>query len=334
MRQVEKVVVWLTAMGVLVAAIYFSHRWDEKSGIDPIYVILLLVVGSLAFRAPRKLLIDVLSRVSKFSFGGVEVTLQVADAVAAAAALPFADEDEDAGERKLTIVGDSWRKDPAEAMARLQRRLEKRLRWIEGEIYATRIPSNAKTIERLRAGGLIHPFERRIAEAVLEIAPTDLGRDIDRGRDTKEAAIRFVERADKVVQQFRLIPFDKRLRLELEARGLRIIDIGGQHEKRWPDFYALDREDHTGARQPFRIAVRMALNKNSKLIERTRKRFLNGNKWPETPFDDMAQPVIVYPQTSKTEPADCKKVPAYKYEGFLAQIDEYMTTNLTPAQGG
>ena len=311
------------ALALICVAVLVSHDWDPKSGIDPLYVILALVAGSFIFPAPRMLLREVLSRMSKLSFGGVEVTLQVVDAVAAAEILPLGSEEDDDGSRELRIVGEDWRKDPRGAVALLQRKLDHRLRWIEREIYATKIPSNSKTLERLRAGGLIKPFEERIAVTLEGISSGALARSLEGRSERQEAAVRFVERADRVVNQFRLIAFDARVRRELELRGLKILDIRSQPSGRWPDFYAYDPADEHGAKRPFRVVVRMATVKDSELIDRARSRLRRNPR--ETPLEALAQHIVVYPQGSRATPDEDAEFPALRYEEFLARIDAYMT---------
>lgn len=311
------------ALALIAAAVLVSHDWEPKSGLDPLYVVLTLVVGSFLFSGPRRLLRELLSRMSKLSFGGVEVTLQVTDAVAAAELLPLSNEDAEDGKRELKIVGEDWRKDPRAALAKLKGKLDRRLRWIEREIYATKIASNAATLEKLRAGGLIKPFEQRIAVTVEDLTGEALERSLEGRGERQEAATRFVERADRVVNQFRLIAFDARVRLDLADRGLKILDIRNQPEGRWPDFYVYDPKDKRRAKSPLRLAVRMATVKDSKLIENARNR-LRGNR--ETPLDASTQCVIVYPQGSRATPDGDVEIPALRYEDFLAMIDAYMTT--------
>src|ERR1044072_858071 len=142
----------LAALVLLGIAVWVSHDWDPKSGIAPLYVILALGAVALAFPAPR----EWLRNVTKISLGGIEVTRQVEDAVAAASALPVTDEDADTeSRRKFKIIGEDWRKDPGGTLATLQVKLDERLHWLEREIYATHISSGTKTIEKLRASGLI-----------------------------------------------------------------------------------------------------------------------------------------------------------------------------------
>jgi hypothetical protein len=310
----------LAALVLLGIAVWVSHDWDPKSGIDPLYVILALGAVALAFPAPR----EWLRNVTKISLGGIEVTRQVEDAVAAASALPVTDEDADTeSRRKFKIIGEDWRKDPGGTLATLQVKLDERLHWLEREIYATHISSGTKTIEKLRASGLIRPFEARLANAVKEVSPKTIERDMNGGGETKEAAIRFIERADRVVHQIRLIAFDALVRRELEARGMRIVDIHGQPRGRWPDFYAFDPCDaEKQERKPLRISVRMARTKDSNLLGDTRERLKN--RWPETPFDHNVQRVIVYPETAVTPAKGDADIPALKYGAFLEALDDYL----------
>lgn len=308
------------ALVLLGLAVLVSHDWNPKSGIDPLYVVLALGAVALAFPTPR----EWLKNVTKISLGGIEVTRQVEDAVAAASALPVTDEDADTElRRRFKIIGEDWRKDPGGALARLQVKLDERLHWLEREIYATHISTGSKTIEKLRASGLIRPFEARLASAVKEVSPATIERDMSTGGETKEAAIRFVERADRVVHQLRLIAFDALVRRELEARGMRVADIHGQPRGRWPDFYAFDPGDaEKREKQPLRISVRLARTKDSNLLGDTRERLKS--RWPETPFDHEVQRVIVYPETAETPAKGDADIPALKYGAFLEALDDYL----------
>jgi hypothetical protein len=310
---------WLGALVVVVAAIVLSHLWDEDAGVNPVYVVLLLAVVSLVSPTARELLREGLRRMSKISFGGVEITLQVADAVAATESLPL-DGEEDDGERELKIVDDDWRTDPEAALAKLQDMLDRRLRWIEAEIYAKRIASNAETLDKLWGDRLIDPSEQRIATTVAELKPDDLKRSLEAGGETRDAAVAFVKSADRVVNQLRLIAFDALVRRELLARGMKILELRDQPAGRWPDFYAFGPGDRERSKKPMRITVRMAIRKDGELIEKARSGLRES--WPETPLDESAQRVIVFPQGSLALPPEDAEIPALRYQDFLAFIDE------------
>ena len=308
-------------LGVITCAVFLSHHWDPQSGIDPFYVVLALAVVSLAFPGPRQLL----RRITKVNLGGVEVTLQIDDAVAATSTLPDVDEDDDRNSNQsLKIIGEDWRKEPRGALAKLQAKLDERLRWIEDEVYPGSVRSIEKTIDKLRGGVLIGPLEARIVETVKDLSPDVLRDDMNLGGETKEAAVRFVERADQIVHQLRLMVFDARVRREVGAGGLKILEILGQPRQRWPDFYIYDPKN--AKKQPLRITVRLALSKNSDLIENNRKRLRN--RRPETPVDLVAQSVITFPSISSTKPTPDDDIPALRYPDFLIRIKEY--ANLRP----
>jgi hypothetical protein len=95
------------------------------------------------------------------------------------------------------------------------------------------------------------------------------------------------------------------------------MDIGGQPHGRWPDFYAFMPTDPDI--RPFRVVVRMALNRKSDLISNIRGRLRR--KMPETPLDREAQPVIVIPKISKVTPEPDPEIPVVRRDelpGWIA----------------
>lgn len=96
------------------------------------------------------------------------------------------------------------------------------------------------------------------------------------------------------------------------------IERGHQPAGRWPDFYVFD-PDLAANRPTLRISVRMARTKKSDLIPQTRRRLRR--KWPETPLDDRASRMIVFPRTSLTKPEDDPEIPALKRDAFFTWID-------------
>ena len=271
---------------MVVVAVLLSRHWGG-GGLNPVYPILILVIIALAFEGMR----EWLSRATKVKLpGGIEVTRAVEDAVA--------------------------------ALASLRTELDDRMTWLAMELYGSRKRSTLATIERLRADGLIRPYEARLAKAVRDASGKFIAAEIDRGGDRGEAATRFVERADKLIHQIRLIAFDALIRKGLAERGLRIIDLEGQPDRRWPDFYAFDPDRTGDSPETLRVSVRMARNKTSDLIDGARKRLRD--KWPETPLDtERVKRVIVFPQTSKTRPPEDDEIPALRRDAFFAWVDAW-----------
>jgi hypothetical protein len=312
-------IAWVVALAAVVGAAVLSHRWGEQS-LSPVYPILFLAILSLAFKGTR----EWLAKATNIKLpGGVEITRAVEDAVAEAAALPDVDEDESSSsDHKLKILEPDWWEDPAAALLSLRIALDDRLTWLGSELYGSRKRSMLATIERLRGDDLIRPYEARLAKAVRDASGRFIATEIDRGGDSGEAATRFIEKADKVVYQIRLIAFDALIRKGIEKRGLRIIDIHGQPSGRWPDFFVFDPDREAGSGKALRVSVRMARTKTSDLIDGVRRRFRS--KPPETPFDDERVTwVIVFPQTSKTKPPEDDEIPAFKRDRFFAWIEDW-----------
>jgi len=304
------------ALVAIATAAFLAHLWGDE-GLDPLYLVAFLAVIGLSFEGTRRWL----ERATNVKLpGGFEVARQVEDAVAQAAELPDVDEerDETTGEERLRVLDSDWWQEPEAAMEKLRSELRKRLTWIERELFAANHRRPTALIARLEDERLIKRFEARIAAAVLEVSGAVVARELRRDDDRREVAVRFVETADTVVYQLRLIAFDNAVRQGLNDRGLRILDIRGQPKGRWPDFYAFHPEHQE---EPLRISVRMARTKASNLIDRARRRL--GKPAAETPLDDLARNLIVFPQTSKTKPGP-GPIPAVKRVDFFAWIDRGM----------
>lgn len=308
-------IVAVFALGLIIGAAFLSHSWgDEKEGLDSVYVILALVVLALAIPSVRRWLREATQ--VKLP-GGFEITRQVEDAVAAAATLPDADESlELKPGDKAKILREDWRGDPKSALGKLQAVLSKRLNWINRELGEDPRRTDLESIAKLKEQGLINPPQARLLQSLNEISGAAVERDFAKGGETKEAMVRFLENADRTVSRIRLIVLDRKVRRSLEEEGFSIMDIGGQPQRRWPDFYVFDRSAPDAV--PLRAAVRVATLKKSKLIKDARKRL---RKTKETPLDAEAQKVIVIPRISKTNlgPAEFE-IPAFRREAFMEWV--------------
>jgi len=314
------VAAWLGALAAVAVAAWGSHRWGDK-GLNPLYPVIFLAILALIFEGPRKWL----GRATNLKLpGGFELTREIEDAVEAVAQLPdFAEEEDDSGseaDSELRVLDCDWWTDPAAALAQLRGKLDEQLQWIGDELFAGKHRLGLSGIDRLENERLLKPYELRIARALLKVEAKDLKREVQAGGERGEAACRFVARADKVAYQLRLIVFDTAIRRALRERGMRILDIQDQPAGRWPDFFVFAGTKPPG--QPARVAVRMARTPSSDLIPTTRRRLRR--KFPETPLDPMAKAVVVYPQTSKTEPKRSERIPAKKRKDFLLWVEKGM----------
>ena len=308
---------WLAALAAVVVAVLVSHQWGDK-GLNPLYPVIFLAILGLAFEGPRKWL----GRATNLKLpGGFELTREIEDAVEAVEELPvFAEEKDDsdpATDAELRVLDHNWWTDPPAALALLRGKVDEQLKWIGDELFAGNRRIGVSGIERLEAEELLKPYEVRIALALLKVDDKALEREVQAGGERQEAACRFVARADKVAYQLRLIVFDTAIRKALRERGMRILDIQDQPAGRWPDFFVFAGTKPPG--QPARVAVRMARTPSSDLIPTTRRRLRR--KFPETPLDPVAKPVIVYPQSSKTKPEKDEVVPAMKRKDFLLWVE-------------
>jgi len=310
----------IAALAAIAGAAFLSHQWGDN-GFDPLYLVAFLAVLGLSFEGTRRWL----ARATNVKLPGIEVVRQVEDAVAEAADLPDIDEEEDeaAGKRRLRILDSEWWKEPDAALEKLRSELLKRLTWIEKELFAGNPRKPSALISRLEDERLIRRFEARIGGAVLETPGSVIGRELTGGNDRRDVAVKFMERADAVVYQFRLIAFDSAVRQGLMDRGMRILDIRKQPKGRWPDFYAFDADLEKAT---LRVVVRVARTKHSDLIANARARLQR--TYPETPLDPLARRIIVFPQTSRTKPED-DPIPALKRKDFFAWIDAGMPSEET-----
>jgi hypothetical protein len=64
----------------------------------------------------------------------------------------------------------------------------------------------------------------------------------------------------------------------------------------------------------------MATEKNGELIERARAGLRED--LPETPLDQSAQKLVVFPQDSLANPPEDGEIRALRYEEFLAYVDD------------
>lgn len=309
-------------LALIVAAVLVSHSWNRDGGLDPLYLILAVGVIALAIPGTRRWL----SEATNVKLpGGFEISRELEDAVAVTAMLPNIDEESESlgGGRKLKIVGEAWRGDPAEALGKLQGQLSMRLAWFEGEFYDGIPRPDSATIAKLRGDRLIRTYEARLLSAVSEITAAGVEREFERGGEAKEAMVRFIEESDRVISKIRVIALDRKVREMAEALGLSTIDFTDQPAGRWPDFYLFDHRRPTAP--PIRVTPRIAVAKKSKMIEDVRKRL--ERVMPETPLDEGIQCVIVVPRTSRaTAGLDTQaKVAAVKRDGLTEWLRAQMS---------
>ena len=303
------------ALALIAAGALASHSWNEEAALNPIYVILALLVVALVFPSTRQWAREATN--VKLP-GGFEITRQVEEAVAEAAALPDAGEgSESSSKRKLKFLAKDWSGEPKSAIGLLQGVLRDRLDWIEREFYEDRRQTDSKTLGKLREEDLIGPGQARLLRALSEATGVAIEREFAKGGKAKESAVRFMEEADRTVSRVRLIALDNRVRKDLHEKGLRVMDIGGQPSNRWPDFYAFDSEAKQAP--PLRIAARVALQRKSKVLEEVWGR-LQGTD--ETPLDAEAQRVIVIPRISATKLEEYPDIPACRRDRLMDWIVE------------
>ncbi|MDQ3725830.1 MAG: DoxX family protein [Actinomycetota bacterium] len=303
------------ALVLIGAGALASHSWNQEASLNPVYVILALIVIALAFPSTRQWAREATN--VKLP-GGFEITRQVEDAVAEAAALPDAGESSESdSKRKLKFLQKDWSGEPKSAIGLLQGVLRDRLDWIEREFYEDKRQTDSKTLDKLREDDLIGPGQARLLGALSEATGVAIEREFAKGGKAKESAVRFMEEADRTVSRVRLIALDNKLRKDLQREGLRVVDIGGQPSDRWPDFYVFDPE--AKELPPLRIAPGVALQEKSKVLENV---WSHLRETQETPLDVEAQRVIVVPRISATKLEEYPDIPARRRDGFMAWIVE------------
>lgn len=306
-----------------------SHRWNQGGGLDIAYVVLALGTMALTFPATREWLAEATN--IKLP-GGVEVSRQVADAVETVKWLPDVkedkgDEETSAPDEPLKILEADWHEEPSSALSALREAVRDRVAWIQKEVYPPpeRKHTDHSALEKIEKDGLISAQEARVAKTVLQVSGRMLAAGYDSDSEERhESVIGFMEGADSVAHQLRLIALDNQVRKDLKHQGFRLLDLRGQPRGRWPDFYAFhpDRLD-----KPLRVSVRMARTKDSNLLRLTRERLRT--KSLESPLDELAQRIIVVPCTSKSNLEDDEEEPAIPAITRGEPLKDWLATHLS-----
>jgi hypothetical protein len=299
---------WLLALGLIIGAIVLSHRWNDRAGIDAIYVVLALIVIAVPLPPVRQFL----GEATNVEVAGVKVTRQIAqDATDVTDDLPLLDfafeqEGTTTSVGELRVIGKVWPKDFNTSLGLLQSTLGERVHWAINEIYgdAWLDPTDtAAGLERLRDNKLLTAQEARIALAIIELGK----RTLSPGKSLSEKLSLFMPAADRIVHTFRYVVLDKQVRTQLSAPSmkLKLIDFA-QPDGPWPDFYAYTRRRES----VLRISVTMARTEQSTMIRDARERLRRQRV--DTPLDGSAQPLIAVPRTSLTKFRSSSAFPAVR----------------------